>query len=102
AELADFEKTSAQRLADQAAQRQQVLTELARVEATLPEVARHDYERQVKAKGEDALSAIENRTCVACNTDVTAQHYNEIKSGLFVTCKSCGRLLYLAEQEQSP
>ncbi len=97
AELADFDRISAARVAEFAAQRQQALTELVQVEATLPDDVKALYERPVKAKGEDALSAVENRTCVACYTEVTAQNFNELLSGRYVTCKSCGRILYLVQ-----
>jgi predicted nucleic acid-binding Zn-ribbon protein len=96
-DLAEFERGTTERLAGFAAQRQQTLTELAQVAATLPDEVKPFYERQVKAKGEDALSGVENRTCIACYTELTAQHSNELNCGRFLTCKSCGRLLYLAE-----
>ena len=97
AEMAEYERGTAERLASFAAQRQQALTELARVEATLPPEVLPLYERPVKAKGDDALAGVENGCCQACYCDLTAQHYNEVKSGRYLTCQSCGRILYLME-----
>jgi uncharacterized protein len=74
-----------------------VLESLKQVEATLPEDARSLYERLVAAGGMDALSAIRGRTCTACYTEITAQNYNELLQDQFVTCKSCGRIVYLPE-----
>lgn len=97
ADLAEFESSTATRLTAFAEQRQQALGQLPALEATLSPEVLDLYERPVKAKGADALSGVENRTCVACYTDMTSQNYNELISGRFVACKSCGRILYPAE-----
>jgi hypothetical protein len=55
------------------------------------------YDRQVGMRGADAMSAVDNRICTACYTGITAQMHNELLQGQFVTCKSCGRILYLRE-----
>jgi predicted nucleic acid-binding Zn-ribbon protein len=49
------------------------------------------------ARGADAMAAVENRTCTACYTEITAQNYHELILGQLVVCKSCGRILYLPE-----
>jgi len=97
AELTDYDRGTAERLASFSEQRRQTLTELARVEATLSPELKAIYERPVKAKGDDALSHVENRTCGTCYCDLTAQNYNELKSGRIVCCQGCGRILYLME-----
>lgn len=96
-EFADYERDSHGRLKglhEQVAQTQQQLKE---VEASLPIDTRAVYERQVAARGEDAMSAVEGRTCKECYTEITAQQSNDLIRGMFLTCKSCGRMLYLAE-----
>ena len=55
------------------------------------------YDRLVNAKGEDAMSEVLNKVCVACYTEITAQSYNDLIGGKFLLCKSCGRILYLPE-----
>jgi predicted nucleic acid-binding Zn-ribbon protein len=96
-DLAEFEKNSQSRLqslTEQLATAQQSLKE---VEETLPEDVRTQYLRLVGARDEDALSAVEGRTCSACYTDITAQNYNDLLAGRLVVCKACGRILYRAE-----
>lgn len=66
-------------------------------EAGLPADVKVHYDRLVAAQGEDALAALQGRTCVACYTEITAQMYNELLTGQFVPCRNCGRILYLPE-----
>jgi predicted nucleic acid-binding Zn-ribbon protein len=96
-EVARFEPEHASRLADFAGQLHQTTQQLAEVEATLPPDIRQQYTRLINAKGEDALAAVNGRTCSACYTEITAQNYNDLSQGNFVACKSCGRILYLPE-----
>jgi len=97
-ECAQFERDAQGRQASLAEQLQQVQQQLKEVEATMPENIRQQYDRLINAKGEDAMSAVQGRTCTACNTEITAQMYNDLQlTGQFVLCKSCGRILYLPE-----
>jgi predicted nucleic acid-binding Zn-ribbon protein len=111
AQLPELEKAvqrareDAARVVDDIQARRNSLTErlnevhqnISEVEATLPEDVRTYYQRQLTARGEDALSAVLGRTCTACYTEITAQNYNDLAQGQFVLCKSCGRILYLPE-----
>jgi predicted nucleic acid-binding Zn-ribbon protein len=97
AELAEFERGSVQRLADLNEQLAQAKTQLKVVESGFPEDIRPQYERVIAAKGEDALSLVQNRNCSACYTGITAQNYNDLMNGQFILCKSCGRIMYLPE-----
>jgi len=98
AELARLEAEMQVRQADLAEQHRQTLAQIAAVEATLPEGdVRGLYQRQVRARGEDALSAVENRTCMACYTEITAQQSQDLKMEQLMVCKNCGRILYLPE-----
>lgn len=69
------------------------------VEETLQPDVKMQYERLVNARGEDALSGVQGRTCIACYTEITTQNFNDLSYGKFVVCKSCGRMLYLAKVE---
>jgi predicted nucleic acid-binding Zn-ribbon protein len=71
--------------------------QLKEVETSLTGDVRTQYDRLVGFRGEDAMSAVQGRTCVACYTEITAQNYNDLVQGQFLVCKSCGRMLYLAE-----
>jgi predicted nucleic acid-binding Zn-ribbon protein len=97
AEYADFEKTFASRIGDLTEQQKTVQSQLKEVEVTLPVDVRQTYDRVVGARGEDGLAAVQNRTCMACYTEITAQAYNDLMLSQFVLCKSCGRALYLPE-----
>jgi predicted nucleic acid-binding Zn-ribbon protein len=96
-ELLEFEASSQSRHAGLLEQLAQAMQELKGVEESLPADIRSLYERQLAARNEDAMAAVRGRTCVACYTEITAQNYNELLMGQFVICKSCGRILYLAE-----
>jgi predicted nucleic acid-binding Zn-ribbon protein len=67
------------------------------VEASLPEDVRALYDRLVAAKGDSAMASVVGRTCSACYTEITAQNENDLRQERLVLCKSCGRILYLAE-----
>jgi predicted nucleic acid-binding Zn-ribbon protein len=98
-EAGRVEETNRQRQADLAEQHRQVTQQLQQVEVSLPADAKQIYDRLTAVRGEDALAAVNNRTCVACYTEITAQNYNELLQGRLVPCKSCGRLLYLPEEQ---
>lgn len=97
ADAAVFATDHESKLAQFAADRISTLAQLVEVEKTLPEDIFVSYERQVAARGEDALSAIEGRICIACYTEITAQMLNELSRGAFVSCKNCGRMLYTVQ-----
>jgi predicted nucleic acid-binding Zn-ribbon protein len=94
-DCARFEKSSAERLADLQAQLTEATGHLAEAEVHVPPDVRPQYNRVVQALGANALAALNNRTCSACYTEVTAQNYNDVLMGKFFTCRSCGRVLYV-------
>jgi predicted nucleic acid-binding Zn-ribbon protein len=96
-ENAEFERATQERLAAQADELRRAEQQIKDVEAGLPPEVRPAYDRQVAARNEDALAAVQGRTCAACYTEITAQMYNDLLVGRLVLCKSCGRILYLPE-----
>jgi hypothetical protein len=70
---------------------------LTQAEACLPAEFLPHYRRMTKAHQADALAAIESQTCGGCYQSITPQMLNELQMSQLVTCKSCGRLLYLPE-----
>ncbi len=71
-------------------------------EGVIPEDQREQYRRNVKQRGADAMAAVEHGACSGCYVSVTAQMMNEmINGGHLVFCKTCGRILYLAEAAMS-
>jgi predicted nucleic acid-binding Zn-ribbon protein len=96
-EYARFQAGIQERLSSLQMQLAEAQKQLHEQEAALPSNLHSHYERVVAAKGPDALSAVQGRTCSACYTEITAQQYNELLQQQFVLCKSCGRILYLPE-----
>lgn len=97
-EVAALETKTKERLASHAEQLAQVREQIKQAEAELPVDAQTPYQRLVAHRGgADALAAVEGRTCRACYTEITAQQSNDLLVGRLVLCKSCGRILYLAE-----
>ncbi len=74
--------------------------ELRQTETSLPDDFREVYQRVVKAKGPDAMAAIEGGSCGGCYQQLTINVVNEINMGRVVLCKSCGRVLYLPEDNR--
>ena len=72
-------------------------SELAIAEKELPSAFRVDYDRMVKARGEEAMTAVEGEMCGGCYQMITPQMLNDLHLARPVFCKSCGRLLYLEE-----
>jgi predicted nucleic acid-binding Zn-ribbon protein len=97
ADFAEWEKGAGDRLADLQKQLTDAQTQLKTAEADLPRALLPAYNRLINAMGADALSQMNGRTCVACSTEITAQNNNDLLIGNFVSCKACGRILYLPE-----
>lgn len=75
-------------------------TGITEAESIIPSDQRDQYRRVVKQRAADAMAAVENSACTGCFVTVTAQTINELINANQVTfCKSCGRVLYLHEDE---
>jgi predicted nucleic acid-binding Zn-ribbon protein len=69
-------------------------------ENIIPADVRDQYRRVVKGRGAEGMSPVEHGACSACYVSVTTQMRNELINGeSLVFCKSCGNILYLAEEE---
>jgi uncharacterized protein len=97
-ELARFESSSRERVVTMTDELRRTQAQLKEVEATLPDGIRKDYDRLVASRGEDALSLAKNGTCSACYSALTEQQRNDLAAGRLVLCKSCGRIVYLADE----
>jgi predicted nucleic acid-binding Zn-ribbon protein len=110
---AAVEVESARRLLDGA--RQRVAAETGRLEGEVTRIReqlelvekdlaadlRDGYLRVVKHKGADGMAAVEGETCGGCDQRITGNMMSELLLGRSVTCRSCGRLLYLPESATS-
>jgi predicted nucleic acid-binding Zn-ribbon protein len=86
------------RQADLRGQLEEVQRKLKEAEADIPSDFRTQYNRVVASRGADALSSVRDRACSACHTEITVQSYHDLVQEMLVTCKSCGRILYLPEE----
>jgi len=62
-----------------------------------PGDSRVSYERLRSSMGAGALSEVQDTFCLACNTKVIAQDCVRLKIGEIVSCRECGRMLYMME-----
>lgn len=84
----------------QKAQLAELETAIAAAEAIIPEEVRDQYRRVIKSRGAEGMSQVESGTCHNCYMAVTSQMMNDlINSEVLVFCKSCGAILYLAEED---
>jgi predicted nucleic acid-binding Zn-ribbon protein len=74
-----------------------VRSELEAVRGELAADVREKYERVVKHKGADGMAAADGQTCGGCFQQITGNMVSELLLGRVVTCRGCGRLLYLPE-----
>jgi hypothetical protein len=73
--------------------------ELRQSEEALPATAREVYQRMVRQRGEDALAAVTDGCCGGCNQQVPLNVQAEIRMSHPMFCKTCGRLLYLLDDD---
>lgn len=70
--------------------------EVAEAEKLIPGEARAAYQRLRKAHGAGALSDLDEAFCRACSGRVTNQDLVRIRTGECISCRSCGRILYVS------
>jgi predicted nucleic acid-binding Zn-ribbon protein len=76
-------------------------TKIAAAEAIIPDDIRDAYQRVIRTKGADALAMVEENACTGCFMAVTSQMVNDlINCDKLVFCRSCGRVLYMAEETE--
>ncbi|MFM8584612.1 MAG: zinc ribbon domain-containing protein [Planctomycetaceae bacterium] len=73
-------------------------SDLAEVETRLPPEVLPAYRRLVQAHGAGALAAVDNATCTSCYVRLTSQNAVSITQGQMMFCRTCGRLLYAADE----
>jgi predicted nucleic acid-binding Zn-ribbon protein len=73
--------------------------ELRLCESELPDVIREDYQRRARSNGEDALAEVVDGACGGCFQQVPVNVQSNIRMSLPSFCRTCGRLLYFAEEK---
>jgi predicted nucleic acid-binding Zn-ribbon protein len=101
-EFSRFEKAQNEKLADWKVQLEQTQGRIKEEEAKVPGNVRSQYDRTLASMGVEAMSPARGRICEACHTEMTVQNYHDLQQQLFITCKSCGRILYLPETPGTP
>jgi len=96
-ELAKAQGAVRQQNSQFAAEIARLETDVAKAENQLPDDFRTLYDRLVKSKGEDAMAEVQDKTCGGCCQQLTPNLLAVLSSGLGVICKTCGRIIYLAE-----
>ena len=80
--------------------------ELEQIEARRPPAAERvgpelllEYERILARRGASAMAAVVDGSCQGCFMRLTLQRLADLRKGAaIITCNSCGRILYLAEE----
>jgi predicted nucleic acid-binding Zn-ribbon protein len=78
-----------------------IRSELLAAEKDLADDVRERYDRVVKQKGADGMAAVDGQTCGGCYQQLTGNMQSDVMLGRIITCRSCGRLLYLPESSPS-
>jgi len=71
--------------------------ELAEAEKSLPATLKDDYRRVIRGKGAEGMAQMDDGVCQGCGQQITLNMQSELMMSQPVFCKSCGRLLYIAE-----
>ncbi len=72
--------------------------ELRQTEEDLPPDFRDVYQRLIRSKGSDGLAPIAGEYCGGCHQHVPLNMVNALRLAKPVFCRSCGRLLYLPQE----
>ena len=73
--------------------------ELVRCESDLPDEIRENYLRRARSHGEDALAEVVDGACGGCFQQVPVNVQANIRMSRPSFCRTCGRLLYFAEEK---
>jgi predicted nucleic acid-binding Zn-ribbon protein len=99
AEAAALEADIAAKAAAASGQVAEIEAAIAAAEEIIPAEQRDQYRRNIKNRGADSMAPVENGACHGCYVSVTSQMVNDLINGHeLVFCKTCGRILYLAEE----
>ncbi len=105
-DVAAFQTQMESQTGPQKLQLEEIEKAIAEAEAIIPEEQRDRYRRTIKQHGADALAPVEVDfkshigSCTGCYVTITPQCLNEVINAANLTfCKTCGRILYLAEED---
>jgi uncharacterized protein len=102
-EVAGLKEQVESQAAPQRVQLQELEAAIVEAEDVIPADLRERYRRTVKQHGADAMAPVEHGACSGCFVTVTAQMMNDLINAETLTfCRTCGRILYLAEEDVLP
>jgi uncharacterized protein len=93
-ELAKFRDAVASEAQVVAGDIKRLEAELIDAEKALPADFRSDYDRVIRAKGDDGMARMEEGSCEGCGQSITLNQQNNLTLSKAVFCTACGRLLY--------
>jgi len=99
--LAEAEAKMRAEVGDLEAEVARVRADLQIAEKELASDVREKYDRVVKQKGADAMSAIDGQSCGGCFQQLTGNMVSDLMLGRVITCRTCGRLLYMPDSSPS-
>ena len=98
-DLATYQKQSTEAKAGEEAKLEELAHSLLNAEAVINPDIREQYQRVIRQRGAEAMAVVESGACMGCNMSVTSQLLNDlINCDTLVFCRSCGRILYMAEE----
>jgi predicted nucleic acid-binding Zn-ribbon protein len=107
AEIAALRQQVESQAAGQRTKLAELETAIVEAEAIIPEDVRERYRRTVKQYGAEAMAPAEYEpkaqlaSCSGCFVALTTQGLTELLNGKHITfCKTCGRILYLADEDR--
>jgi predicted nucleic acid-binding Zn-ribbon protein len=100
-DLAAFKKQAEDARSGEESKLAELSQAVAEAESIIPIDLRDSYQRIIRQKGAEALALVEDNACSGCNMAVTSQMVNDlINCDTLVFCRSCGRVLYMAEETE--
>ncbi len=100
-DLATYQKQSTEAKAGEEAKLEELAHSLLNAEAVINPDIREQYQRVIRQRGAEAMAVVESGACMGCNMSITSQMLNDlINCDNLVFCRSCGRILYMAEETE--
>ena len=100
-DLATYQKQSTEAKAGEEAKLEELAHSLLNAEAVINPDIREQYQRVIRQRGAEAMAVVESSACMGCNMSITSQMLNDlINCDNLVFCRSCGRILYMAEETE--
>jgi uncharacterized protein len=82
-------------LGDLRTEAEKLRAEAARIESTIPERLKNEFQKIYRQRQQVAVARVNNDSCSSCRTRVRPQVAQQLKRGELVHCEGCHRILYL-------